>query len=297
MSAGMADFIPGTKLQWNWSPHSISLLKTCPRKYQLKKLEGYRGRAESVHPTFGIHYHKALENFDLFRAAGLDHEEALLWVLHFLLVETWDWESNHTGKNRETLVRSVIWYLESYADDAAKTVELSDGSLAVELTFQLATDLEAAPGYDFCINGRLDRLVNFGGDLFILDRKTTGSTLSSYYFDGYNPDVQCTVYTLAGQIVYNMPVKGIIIDAAQIAVGFTRFERGLTLRSSGQLDEFLSDFGVWMEVAKLYARLESWPMNETACGNFGGCEFKGVCNKDPGVRHLFLETDFEKQAS
>jgi hypothetical protein len=296
MSAGRSDFLPGTNLQWNWSAHSIGLLKTCPRKYQLKKIEGWVPKGGgSVHPTFGIHYHKALENYDEFRAKGLDHDESLLWVLHFLFTATHGWESDHSAKNRETLFRSVVWYLEGYKDDTAKTLILSDGSPAVELSFQFATEYPADDGTPFCLNGRLDRIVDFGGDNFIIDRKTTGSTLSSYYFDQYNPDNQSTLYTVASQIVYGMLVKGVMIDAAQIAVGFTRFERGLTLRSAGQLDEWMVDFSFWMETNRRYAEQNYWPMNETACGNYGGCEFRGICSKDPSVREIYLKTDFEKR--
>jgi hypothetical protein len=141
----------------------------------------------------------------------------------------------------------------------------------------------------------MDRLVDFGGTHFVMDRKTTGGTLGSYYFDQYNPDNQMSLYTLAGQIVYDMPVAGVMIDAAQIAVGFTAFSRGITMRSKGQLDEWLEDFESWMLTARAFADRGHWPMNEKSCNNYGGCVFKGICNKDPKVRETFLATDFEKK--
>lgn len=285
-------FLAGTKFQWNWSANSLSLLKRCPRKYQLKKIEQWQGKGTSVHLFFGGEYHKALENYDIFKAKGLDHEESLLWVVHYLFSATAAWESDHSAKNRETLFRSVIWYLEQFKDDAAKTLILSNGNPAVELPFQFISALEAVPGTNFAVSGIIDRLVKFAEDTFIVDRKTTGSTLSSYYFDQFNPDNQMTLYTLAGRIVYNMPVSGVIIDAAQIAVGFTRFDRGITLRSEAQLDEWMLDFDFWMETNRRYVEQDYWPMNETACGDYGGCEFRGICSKDPAVRALYLKTDF-----
>lgn len=286
-------FIPETALQFAWDSTSLGLLKECPRKYQLSMIEGWSPRSASVHLDFGILYHKALESYDRLRVEGLDHDEATLWVVHFLLMAPWP--HDHPSKNRETLLRSVIWYLETYIDDPAKTLILSSGAPAVELSFRFATDFEAAPGVPFLLSGHMDRLVDFGGDHFVMDRKTTGSTLSTYYFDQYNPDNQMSLYSKASQVVYGMPVAGVMIDAAQIAVGFTRFDRGITLRSSGQLDEWMDDFGEWMGLAKTFAERGRWPMNEKSCGAYGGCPFRGICSKDPSVRELYLKTDFEKR--
>ena len=61
------------------------------------------------------------------------------------------------------------------------------------------------------------------------------------------------------------------------------------------LDEWLADFGAWMVTAQTYAASGHWPMNEKSCNNYGGCVFKGICNKDPAVREAFLWTDFEKK--
>jgi hypothetical protein len=273
----------------------LGLLKECPRKYQLSMIEGWSARSASVHLTFGIQYHKALENYDVCRANGLNHDEALLWVVHFLFTATHGWESDHSSKNRETLFRSVVWYLEAYADDVAKTLILSSGAPAVELSFRFATELEAAPGVPILLSGHMDRLVDFDGTHYVMDRKTTGSTLSTYYFDQYNPDNQMSLYTYASKVVYGMPVAGVIIDAAQIAVGFTRFERGITLRSGGQMHEWMDDFEIWIDSARRYADLGHWPMNEKSCGAYGGCPFRGICSKDPSVREIYLKTDFEKR--
>jgi len=259
-------------------------------------IQGWRSRAESVHLTFGIHFHKALERYDLFRAEGKDREAAIDEAVSNLLLDTADWNSDHKYKNRDTLLRSVIWYWEHYEDDPAKTLILANGKPAVELSFRFETDFQVgATDRNYILSGHMDRVVDFGGTHYVMDRKTTGSTLSTYYFDQYNPDNQMSLYTLASRIVYDMPVAGVMIDAAQIAVGFTAFSRGITMRSEGQLNEWLLDFQSWMTTARAYAATDHWPMNEKSCNNYGGCVFKGICNKDPAVREAFLATDFEKK--
>lgn len=130
---------------------------------------------------------------------------------------------------------------------------------------------------------------------YIVTHNTTGASLSSYYFKRFTPDNQMTLYTAAGQIVWNTPVKGVMIDAAQIAVGFTRFERGFAFRTQEQIEEWLVDaewhiHNTWEATIK-----NNFPMNDKACMLYGGCQFLGVCSKSPQVREEFLKTDFEKK--
>jgi len=86
--------------------------------------------------------------------------------------------------------------------------------------------------------------------------------------------------------------KGVIIDAVQIAVGFSRYERGFTYRTPEQLKEWQQDTLLHIRAAERYAEAEYWPMNDKACNNYGGCVFRGICSKDPSVRPAFLESNF-----
>jgi hypothetical protein len=335
MTEAQSPFFAGTALQWAWDSTSLALLKECPRKYHYVMVEGWRAKGESVHLRFGTLYHTALEQYDKIRQEGGDHEEALEEVVFETLVDTWNrhscpscdckgiigerecadcagtgfisdgpWDSGHNLKNRHTLIRTIVWYLEAFRDDAAKTIILADGKPAVELSFRMELDewptgqdgwrwLQEEHPYTLC--GHLDRLVEFAGGYYVMDRKTTGSTLGGYYFDGFNPDNQMTLYTLAGRIIFNTPVRGVIIDAAQIAVGFSRFDRGFTYRTEDQLNEWMHDLGYWLSAAARYAERDYWPMNDKACNNYGGCQFRKICSKAPQVRESFLESDFERR--
>lgn len=288
-------FIEGTKLQYAWDSTSIGYLKECPRKYYYTMIENWRGKGQSVHLEFGGLYHKALENYDKMRAHGLDHEQSLEAVTEDTLRASFAWDFDHNTKTRFGLLRSIIWYLDKFQEDAAKTVILANGEPAVELSFRFELDFGSF-GQPYLLCGHLDRLVEFGGGYYVMDRKTTGSTLGGYYFDGYNPDNQMSLYSIAGRLVYNTPVRGVIIDAAQIAVGFTRFDRGFSYRTEAQLNEWLRDLGFWLEQAKRFVEADYWPMNDKSCHNYGGCPFRKVCSKDPSVRQSFLESDFDRRA-
>lgn len=316
-------FLPNTKIQYAWDSTSLGTFKTCPRKYYYTIIRGFRSRGESPHLTFGIHYHSCLEHYDKQRALGSDHQTALRSALLKALTDTWvdreylhqavwgseelekiplpdtgaPWESEHPLKTRANLVRSIVWYLDEFQHDPAKTVILADGSPAVELSFRFNVDEHLV------LCGHLDRLVEWNDGVYVMDRKTSTTTLSSYYFDQYEPDNQMSLYTLAGRLVYNSPVRGVIIDAAQIAVGFTRFDRGLTYRSESQLNEWLTDARSWIAVASDMANdldnyegrypESTFPMNDKSCHQYGGCPFRRICSKSPEVREAFLATDFE----
>jgi hypothetical protein len=268
-------------------------------------IEGWRSRHDSVHLRYGSLYHSALENFDKYRAINIDYDDALAMVVHETLTMTWEenketglmgpWTPDHNSKTRETLIRSVIWYIEHFKEDPATTIILANGKPAVELSFKMPLERHSADGQPYFLCGHLDRVVEFTGGTYVMDRKTTTSTIGSYWFDQFEPDNQMSLYTLAAKVIYKTPVKGVIIDGVQIAVGFSRFSRGFTHRTDAQLEEWLDDTYNWFKIAERYATDEIWPMNDKSCHHFGGCVFRKVCSKSPEVRRKFLESDFIKQ--
>jgi len=294
--------------QFAWDATSLSLFTTCPRKYYYRMIEGWVPHRKSVHLLFGGWYAKALENFWHLLTSGTDRETALEDIVLELLKSTWEpgyasaadatakrnpdwtkgrpWKSDDNNKTRENLIRTVIWYIDHFTDDNCKTIILSDGAPAVELSFKI--DI----GHNFLWCGHIDKLVDFGGDVMVMDQKTTGSTITPRYWQQWHTDGQMSGYAFAGTILYNTPVKGVIIDAAQIMVGGTRFERGFTHRTQDQLQEWLNDTKHYISLARSYFRDKAWPMNRSSCGNYGGCEFRDVCGHSPSVRPNLLRGDF-----
>lgn len=295
--------------QFAWDSTSLTAFATCPRKYYYSNICGWTGANKSVHLIFGGHYASALEHYHKFRAADVTHEDALRNVVREVMVNTWDYEHDETGerlpeggaaqdwhhdkntKTRDTLIRSIVWYLEQFKDDPMETVILPDGRAAVEYSFSL----ELSEDFLYC--GHIDRLVRYGDnkDIYVQDQKTTGTTMTPYFFKNFSPDYQMSGYTWAGQIIFNMPVKGVIVDAAQIAVGFTAFARQPVLRSAKQLEEFRTEALHYISLAQRAHESGYYPMNRTACGNYGGCEFQQICSAVPGVRSNLLEGGFKKR--
>jgi PD-(D/E)XK nuclease superfamily len=308
MDQHWSPFIGDSRVQWAWDSTSLGWLKECPRKYQYHMLEGWSGRGEAIHLEFGILYHEALEAYEIYRAEKMDHDEALSAVIKDTLTKTWrddkpwrgtkDLDPNDRAslKSRENLIRTIVWYLDKFKDDPAKTrIHPTTGRPMVELHFQfeISASYERHP-YTLC--GYLDRVVDFQDQPFVMDRKSTTTTLGSYYFEQYDPDNQMSLYTVASQVAFKTPVKGVIIDAAQIAVGFSRFVRSFIFKTPDQIDEWMKDLGYWLRQAAMYAEQGYWPQNDKSCHKYGGCPFREICSKSPSVRDKFLESNFERRA-
>ncbi|NBT31626.1 MAG: PD-(D/E)XK nuclease family protein [Rhodobacteraceae bacterium] len=282
-------------LQFAWDATSIELAQTCLRKYYYSMILGIRPKRESVHLLFGGIYASALENFYKYRAEGDSIEDALLRVVDEALVASWDFEKSQpkhfddTKKTRPNLIRTIVWYIDQFAEeteDGIRTYHLQNGKPAVELSFTLEANDE------ILLCGHLDRVVDMGGSLYVMDQKTTGGTVGTYYFEQFSPNNQMSLYSWAGQAILRSPVRGVIIDAAQIAVNFTRFERGITTRTKDQLDEWYESALYTIELARSATALQRFPMNLSACGNYGGCPFRELCSRSPKVRENFLKSDY-----
>lgn len=296
----LSPFLPGTRIQYAWDSTSLGYIKTCPRLYQYIMIDGWARKDESIHLRFGIEYHQALQDYDLSRAAGIPHDDAVHDVTRALLTRTFGWEVDEDTKagkykNRRSLLRMVIDYLDKFSDDPAKTYILQDGRPAVELSFRFELDWSPrSSNSPYVLSGHLDRVVNFADALYVMDRKTTTTTPGDYYFNQFEPNNQMSLYTLASQVVLGSPIKGVIIDAAQILIDSSRFVRGFTYRTADQLEEWTLDLQYHLSIAESYAEQGYWPMNDTACDKFGGCMFRKICSKSPQVREAFLKSDFVK---
>jgi len=292
-------FLPGTNIQFAWDSTSLGMLKTCPRLYQYVMILGYGESSMSPHLRFGIEYHSVLQDYDIAKATGTKHKPAMHQAIGKLLSRITDWTPDETTragkyKNPTTLLSLAIDYLDHFADDPAETYILANGKPAVELSFRFELDWgpKANPAQPYLLCGHLDRVVTFSDNLFVMDRKTSMSTLSDHYFDQWSPSNQMTLYTIASQIIIGSPVKGVILDAAQVLLEKPNdFKRGITYRTPEQLEEWTNDLAYWLNTAEAYAIADYWPMNDTACGMYGGCKFRTICSKSPRTRKAYLSSD------
>lgn len=298
-------FTPGSPgVQYAWDSTSLGLLKECAWKYWATVIMGYRSKHEAITLNFGIAVHECLERFYKEIAHGKTRQEALLVALRHALAfggsysddgSYKPWETGDPNRNRNNLVRTIVWYEERYNTDATKTLVLENGEAAAELSFRYGIGEYAPDGTEYIFCGHLDRLIQFGEDNYVEDYKTTKTTLMPEYYKRYSPDNQMSMYNVAAKVAFNVEVKGVLVSAIQVAVSFTRFDRGLVYRTESLLEEWVSDTIEWIRIAEGYASSGKYPRNDKACSNYGGCPFRKVCSSDPVVRESFLERDFYKK--
>lgn len=292
-----------------WDSTSLGELKTCPRRYYYRIVLGYVPKGQSAHLTFGLIYHSALELYDHRKAEGMSHDDAMIEAVGHVLERTWDnalgrpWASDNNLKTRDSLLRTVVWYLEKFADDPATTLILHDGKPAVELSFRFEPGLQSSiDGRDYILCGHLDRVVEFNEGYWNVDRKTTKYSLDDSYAGKYSPDNQMSMYSVAGTLILDKPLKGIIIDAAQVGVTFSRYQRYLVHRHQAVLTEWLNDTAHWLRIAEHFALSNYWPMNDKAClmyysasdPVYSGCPYRSVCAVIPALRKKHLDAYFDK---
>lgn len=282
---------------------SLGEFKTCPRKYFYSIVLGLQPKETSVHLTFGLLMHGSVERYHHSRAQGLGHEDAVLGAVHWMLKETWNKVlarpslQGDTYKNRLTLLRTLVWYFDQYgAEDSLETIVLANGKPAVELSFSFDSGYRSQLTGElvlFC--GYFDRLASLNGEIYIPDLKTTKSELSPYFWAQFNPNNQFGMYTLAGNVVYQQKVAGLIVDGAQVLVNSSRFARHLIVMGPERIAEWHRD-AIWnVRLMEGCAEQAYWPMNDKSCSMYGGCPFQSICSRSPNSREPWLEAEFKKR--
>lgn len=277
--------------QFVWDSTSLGLLKTCPKKYSLTMIDDLVPKAKSIHLEFGILAHALRELYYKLRVLGdVSHDDALACVVHEAAIRGKNLPP-HTSKTSYALQLFLATYLDHYEHDPCETYILPNGNPAVELSFKL----DIGP---YMLAGHIDRVVRFDNKVFLTDLKTTTSTLGDDYFQQYSPNNQLSLYDFAGAHILPDADKpaGIILDAVQILANGCRLQRRIITRTPSMREEWLSGFLQWMQVNNYYHDSNSYPMNDTACNQFGKCTFRDhYCSLQPSLRKNSLEMHFEKK--
>lgn len=305
--------IHGVDVQYAWDSVSLTSILSCPRRYQYSIIQGQVPNSPSfaIALVFGILFHKGMEVYHNFRAAGHDHDEGLFYTVRYmvdypqtsLLPAQEDIEDmaadqaedddgitlrNSKVRTRAHLFRAIVWYLETYKADAFKTYILANGKPAVELSFRTAMDVTMPGGVPILLCGHLDRVVEFNESLGTVDYKTSKS-ISRQNFEMFDLSHQMSGYFTAGSVILPAPIKQIWIDGIALQVGGVKFGRHPTKRTPGQVNEYLHLLGYAGEQAYRFAQAGYYPMNTASCYF---CEYKPICKQAPEFRDRYLSQSF-----
>jgi PD-(D/E)XK nuclease superfamily protein len=282
------------------------MAQTCPAKHFLRIHEGWTSRRRSGALGFGSCLHEGLAVW--YRTGDLG--KALIAIN-----DKWPPDMPVDDfRTKEKCVSVMIQYAKQYAHESWQVVGMPDNPV-VEIPFTLDSGMylpcaecwnlaDTDPYEPLCRNcnapkepieygGIYDLLVEFGGNLYVVDHKST-SMMGSGYFNQFKPNNQMTGYIWAASQMSGKKVNGAIINAIGIyKTGTTKFEREITSRSPLAIEAW--KLNVYHECVQIkqHERDGFWPMRTGACTQYGLCEYHSVHSLDhPVEQQKRLETDY-----
>lgn len=274
-----------------WDVSSLDKFSMCPKLYQYEYRDQWIYRASIPALAWGTGLHAGLEVYDLHNTLGEDNATATRLAIRSAA------ETAHEGlmgssdnrRTLSTLVRAIAKYTVHYENDAVRTVLLPHSNEpAVEVRFEVPI-----PGTDYRLSGRIDRIGMVDDQLVIVEHKSTDASLTDWYWRRFAPNTQVYGYIWALREALGLDISGVLIDAVQTGVGFTRFGRQLFTLTEDQTDEWLEEAKTYILAAEKAHTEDHYIRNFSACGNYGGCKFRDVCSRPAGqLRESWIREDF-----
>ena len=204
-----------------------------------------------------------------------------------------EWLPENATKNRYTLLFAVCAILDHINEGHFRVATLDDGTAIVEANRIFPAGVHTEDGYDFLFSVNLDEVVEFGEELWVLDNKTTGKALGSWYYRQFSPDVQVDLYDIAGNMLLGeRGTEGVLIRAIQSTAEGAEIGLMPFRKVDEQREETLRDFQWWIKQAERFARENYWPTQTSHCER---CSFNAVCSAPPARRQNILEEHFTKR--
>ena len=283
----------------------LSAFMRCPRYYYYAHVE-HLAPARLPEPLgFGLALARGQEVWHAERARGAEFLPALRKAIREACIVARDpewapedaddaspWLFSSYTRSLETLLRTLVWYADRYREDAFRVlVAPHTNKPAVELSFSL----DLSPSLVFC--GHMDRVGEFGGSVLVGECKHTTGNIGAFYFGSFQHDAQTTGYVWAAKAL-GLPAVGVVLDASQVAVSFSRFHRDLIHKSEAQLQSWYDTIQIVAQ--EIQTRLESTPYtmhafrkNYSACYARGPCPYLPLCSApSEDIRRAEIATSF-----
>lgn len=188
------------------------------------------------------------------------------------------------------------WSMYPFESDRAIPISLPSGKRGIEFNFVEPIDAtHPETGDPILYTGRMDMIVDYNGQMFGEDDKTT-SQLGATWSRKWDLRSQFTGYCWGGRR-NKLPLAGFIVRGVSILKTKYETQEAITYRPQFMIDEWYEQL-VTKDVPQMIQAWESgkWGMNlDEACNAYGGCPFKQVCLASPENRDGWLRTSFERR--
>lgn len=270
----------------------------CPQLYFRTYFQHWKPKTESVDLVAGKAFASGIEAVRkaFWQDKITDTEKCLAIGVAVLLTEygTFTPPERH-NKQPERMVAALIEYFQHYGftTDQIQPYERG-GKAAIELSFALPIPGTRHPttGEPILYTGRYDMVGVYGGQLFVIDEKTT-SQLGQTWFKNWVHRSQITGYCWAAR-EFEMPVAGAIIRGISILKTKFGHAESIQYRPEWMVERWLKQLA--RDVNRMIGHWEEnyWDYNlDTSCTLYGGCKLMEVCSAERP--EAVLEMDFEKR--
>ncbi len=204
------------------------------------------------------------------------------------------WQEHGKMDDHRTLERALMeydnykerWGAVPSRDEEAKTLGWPDSPM-VEISMNATW-----PGSLHPYAGKIDRILDWNGQIFIEDHKTT-SQMGATYFRQFELSNQMMGYAFLGELITGRPVAGVRINAHAIYKRESKFERQVFSYSKERLADWAENNNAAIAEIKECYRTGLWRRNFNGCaGKYGMCSYADVCSVAPSIREAALEQDF-----
>lgn len=266
----------------------ISCFRSCPQKFELEFIHGFRPPGISLDLHAGACFSSALEEtYNQVWLRGKELEDALIMAQARFFQEWGDVEPpewKRTAKTKDRVWEAVESYFTQYAPktDHIRPYITSSGSPSVEYTFAVPLDPKDGfplhpSGVPFLYCGRFDMLGSYQGRPCVKDDKTTGSSIGRQWASQWDLRSQFIGYKWAcqqcGIDVQEVVVRGVAIQKEQFvhAEAIKQYSNELVGRWLIQLKRDLT------RLVECYEEgFFDYNFGET-CTAYGQCVFMNTC--------------------
>lgn len=179
-----------------WDYSTLSSFQTCRKKYYFEHIRHLKTTTKGAALQFGGAVHSALDIY-------YSTEDKSQGLLNAKLVFEKEWQDREGDELRT--VENGLKMLDAYADKYRHEPFKALGKPEQGFVFPIG---------DILYGGRIDLPVEWDGNLWIMEHKTT-TRLSGGYFDQYDLDKQVTGYIIAAEETFKRKVYGCVVNVME----------------------------------------------------------------------------------
>ncbi len=266
----------------NFDYTSLSTFLRCRKRYYWRMVRDIVSKAPQTAPEFGKAIHKAL---DVWHRLHDPVQTIAAFNTNFVENPQDEKRTLRVGEKLLTL------YMEKYAHEGFTI-------LATELPFSISIKDKG-----FNLIGRIDKIINWDGAIYVLDHKTT-SRLGYEFFYKIKPNMQFDGYIWAARQLGYPTCSGIVLDALLVAKGLltpaqlaklTPLGRDVSTRTDKELDDYIKKICLIVEDIRACYASGVWYENTESCCDFISCPYRVICKEEETLHDKIAEMDFKTE--